>query len=57
MNRRCALSWFAALLFLVAAAVTHYRGGMGGVDGLCFVLALAWMLVGIQTHQPAGWRG
>ncbi|MCS3779306.1 hypothetical protein [Tsukamurella ocularis] len=57
MNRRCALCWVAALISIIVSATVHYRGGSGGLDGLFFVIALAWALVAIQAHQPAGWRG
>lgn len=57
MNRRCALCWVAALISIIVAATVHYRGGSGGLDGLVFVIALAWALLAIQAHQPAGWRG
>ncbi|GAA1093720.1 hypothetical protein [Tsukamurella spumae] len=57
MNRRCALCWAAALISVIVAATAHYRGGWGGLDGLFLVIALAWALVAIQAHQPAGWRG
>ena len=38
------------------SATVHYRGGSGGLDGLFFVIALAWSLLAIQAHQPTGWR-
>ena len=57
MNRRCALCWVAALISIIVSATVHYRGGSGGFDGLFFVIALAWALLAIQAHQPAGWRG
>ncbi|MBS4103811.1 hypothetical protein [Tsukamurella paurometabola] len=56
MNRRCALCWVAALISIVVSATVHYRGGGSGVDGLFFVIALAWALLAIQAHQPTGWR-
>lgn len=57
MNRRCALCWVAVLIGLVLSATAHYRGGWGGLDGLFLVIAMAWALLAIQSHQPAGWRG
>lgn len=57
MNRRCALCWAIAIAFLILAAVANYRGGLAGIDGLFLVISMAWVLLGIQAHQPTTWRG
>lgn len=57
MNRRYVLCWAAALIAFVVSAVAHYRGGMGGIDGVFLVTALLCVLLAIVTHEPMGRRG
>ncbi|MDF0529385.1 hypothetical protein P0W64_10025 [Tsukamurella sp. 8F] len=50
MNRRCWAAWIGAFLAIVLAVVAFFRNA-DGIDGLMVIIALACVLLAIQSHQ------